>query len=119
MANNSQPPLICHLGQRSKQRCGPHPHSNLQTLDELDAASMRVPGKTVKISWMMLSRVGVQFLHASYGWWTVCPNHRKEYLDAWQVGKTCCHPVHKLRDQQPPQAEHMVSQNGRSWIENL
>ena len=33
---------------------------SLQTLDELDAASMRVPGKSVKISWMMLSRVGIQ-----------------------------------------------------------
>lgn len=105
---STQSQLMCHLGQRSKQRCGPHVHSPLQTLDELDATSMRVPGKSVKISWMMLSRVGVQYLNASYGWWTVCPTHRKEYLDAWQVGKACCHPVHKVQDHLPPAAEHMV-----------
>jgi hypothetical protein len=84
--------------------------------------SMRVPGKTVKISWMMLSRVGVQYLNASYGWWTVCPNHRKEYLDAWQVGKTCCHPVHKIQEQPPPAGEHMVKAyhfEGSAWQGNV
>lgn len=102
--------LMCHLGQKSQMKCGPHVNSPLQTLDELDAASMRIPGKSIKISWMVLSRVGVQFLNTSYGWWTVCPNHRKEYLDAWQVGKHCCHPRHKYEGgQQPPLANHLVT----------
>ena len=42
--------LTCHLSQRSTTKCGPHnANTPLQTLDELDAASMRVPGKQMKI----------------------------------------------------------------------
>ena len=101
-------PLTCHLGQKSSVKCGPYSNSPLQTLDELDAASMRVPGKQMKISWMILSRVGVEYLTAPCGRWTVCQNHRKEFLDAWQVGKTCCHP-HHVDDKASNEPKHLVS----------
>lgn len=87
--------VTCHLSQKSRTRCGPSSTSPLQTLDELDASSMRVPGKQMKMSWMILSRVGVEYLNAHCGRWTVCQNHRKEFLDAWQVASRCCYPEHE------------------------
>ena len=48
--SSSSPLITCHLSQKSLTKCGPHTsNSHLQTLDELDAASMRVPGKQMKI----------------------------------------------------------------------
>ena len=62
-AQQQQPQhLTCHLSQKSRVKCSSLANSALQTLDELDAASMRVPGKQMKISWMILSRVGVEYL---------------------------------------------------------
>ena len=50
MTTSPSPSVTCHLSQKSRTKCGPH-NSNvqLQTLDELDAASMRIPGKQMKI----------------------------------------------------------------------
>ena len=49
MTTSPSPAMTCHLSQKSRTKCGPH-NSNvqLQTLDELDAASMRIPGKQMK-----------------------------------------------------------------------
>ena len=50
MVTTTSHSMTCHLGQKSTTRCGPHnSNSQVQTLDELDAASMRVPGKQMKI----------------------------------------------------------------------
>ena len=133
--------LACHLSQKSRVKCSSLANSALQTLDELDAASMRVPGKQMKISWMILSRVGVEYLTGNYkysstrqrngsttltwvlpsnnwvffvapscGRWTVCQTHRREFLDAWQVGKVCCHPKHVDRNEPSSnEPKHLVN----------
>ena len=50
MVTTTSQSMTCHLSQKSTTRCGPHnSNSQVQTLDELDAASMRVPGKQMKI----------------------------------------------------------------------
>ena len=73
----------------------------LQSLDELDKSAMKIPGKHIKISWLILSRVGVHYLSSNFAQWTICPIHRKEFLDAWQVPPTCTHPDHGEMESTP------------------
>ena len=78
MSSNS-----CHFASKSNLKCmhlSPH-----QSLDTLDRASMKIPGKHMKISWLILSRVGIHYLSSTFGSWTICQIHRKEFLDTWQV----------------------------------
>ncbi len=85
----------CNFASKSRGRCGPNVIPVIgQSLDELDAQSMRIPGKQMKLSWLILSRVGIHFLSSTYGSWVICPNHKKEFLDAWQVPHSCCYPGH-------------------------
>ena len=73
----------CHFTNKGQQRCaGSFP---LQTLDDLENATRKIPGKHMKISWLILSRVGIHYLSANFSNWTICPIHKKEFLDAWQV----------------------------------
>ena len=87
----------CHIGRRSRKKCGPVNQlevNRLQTLGELDAPT---PNKQIKkISWMILSRIGLNYLvnPLTYSSWTVCLDHRHEFLDYWQVSRSCCHPDH-------------------------
>ena len=89
--------MACHFASKSAIRCVSFP--NPQTLDELDMASMRIPGKHMKISWLILSRVGIHYLSSTFGSWTICQAHRKEFLDAWQVSSNCSHPNHNILDE--------------------
>ena len=34
---------------------------------------------------LILSRVGIHYLSSTFGSWTICQAHRKEFLDAWYV----------------------------------
>ena len=54
MTTSPSSTVTCHLSQRSRTKCGPHNSHNLQTLDELDAASMRIPGKQMKIRYIFI-----------------------------------------------------------------
>ena len=76
--------------------------SPYQTLDALDRASMKIPGKHMKISWLILSRVGIHYLSSTFGSWTICQIHRKEFLDTWQVPAKCTHPDHNIMNDQIP-----------------
>ena len=52
----------------------------------------------MKISWLILSRVGIHYLSSTFGRWTICQVHRREFLDAWQVSPKCSHPDHNIYD---------------------
>ena len=89
--------MACHFASKSNVKCVAYPPP--QTLDELDMASMKIPGKHMKISWLILSRVGIHYLSSTFGSWTICQTHRKEFLDAWQVSNKCSHPDHNIFDE--------------------
>ena len=68
----------CNFAIKSQQKCaGTFP---FQTLDDLENATRKIPGKHMKISWLILSRVGVHYLSANFNGWTICPVHKKEFL---------------------------------------
>ena len=90
----------CHFASKSNLKC--MNLSPYQTLDALDRASMKIPGKHMKISWLILSRVGIHYLSSTFGSWTICQIHRKEFLDTWQVPSKCTHPDHNIMNDQIP-----------------
>jgi len=95
----------CNFAIKSQQKCaGTFP---FQTLDDLENATRKIPGKHMKISWLILSRVGVHYLSANFNGWTICPVHKKEFLDAWQVPPRCSHPDHNIMDDATP--VHLVN----------
>jgi len=92
--------LQCVFGRRSGTPCGSIGAAplamRLQTLDELDATASVAHGGTSRISWIILSRVGVDYLGGgALGRWLICPVHRRELLEAWQAPGKCCHPAHQ------------------------
>ena len=90
----------CHFASKSTLKCV---HIGApQSLDDLDRASMKIPGKHMKISWLILSRVGIHYLSSTFGSWTICQAHRKELLDTWQVPPKCTHPDHNIMDDSQP-----------------
>jgi hypothetical protein len=100
--------LRCVFGRRSQLACGsegPAPVAiRLQTLDELDAAATVANGSgtaAAKVSWIILSRVGVDYLGGgpAIGRWLICPAHRRELLEAWQAPSRCGHPSHEPQAQ--------------------
>jgi hypothetical protein len=101
--------VVCNLGQRSPGSCGPG-YADLQTLGELDATAP-CGNQVKKLSWMVLSRVGVNYLvpPATYSSWTVCQNHRREFLDNWQVEGVCCYPDHQVDFTQSAKPTVLVS----------
>ena len=85
----------CIFGQKSAKPCSAADKPHLrQTLDEIDASAAKT-GKS-KSSWILLSRVGVDFLAAdrNYGSSILCMNHREAFLDDWRAGVKCCNPGH-------------------------
>ncbi len=118
----------CVFAQKSVRPCGggggpvgggngvPR-HARMQTLDELDAAALgggvgastvgvieTVGQNQVKVSWIILSRAGVNYLAhgaggagAGAGRWLICPAHRGEYLEEWSgasAAAPCSYPTH-------------------------
>lgn len=95
---------VCNFATKSNLRCS----FPCQTLEDLEKGSMKIPGKHMKISWLILSRIGIHYLSSNFGSWTICQSHRKEFLDAWQVPCTCTHPDHiQTQDSCPP--SHLVN----------
>ena len=85
--------ITCNFQSKSLQRCSAS-HPAFQTLEDLEKSAMKIPGKHMKISWLILSRVGVHYLSSNFASWTICQVHRKEFLDGWQVPDTCTYPDH-------------------------
>ena len=95
----------CNFAIKSQQRCAGT--ISLQTLDDLENATRKIPGKHMKISWLILSRVGIHYLSANFSTWTICQVHKREFLDAWQVPAKCSHPDHNIMDNAIP--VHLVN----------
>ena len=103
---------------REKQRLGYFVRINL--LDspiflslDLDSCILEVKCCSLKVLLLLpFSRVGVDYLtNPACSRWTVCQTHRREFLDAWQVGKDCCHPKHNpdSKNKDASQPKHLVS----------
>ncbi len=108
--------VVCNLGQRRHTPCGPE-YVDLKTLGELDATAPNTGAlglshgglgssaagtssgnkQKKKLSWIILSRAGVNFLlpSAAYRSWTICQNHTREFLDDWYPEVVCCYPTHQ------------------------
>ena len=95
----------CNFAIKSQQRCAGT--ISLQTLDDLENATRKIPGKHMKISWLILSRVGIHYLSANFSTWTICQVHKREFLDAWQVPAKCSHPDHNIMENAIP--VHLVN----------
>lgn len=96
-ATASSQRMTCSLGHKNSRPCGPqlYPGLPLQTLAELDASSVFFETQqTVKVSWIVLSRVGINFLAnpQTYSHLTVCTYHKKELYEAWSPENRCCYP---------------------------
>ena len=80
---------------------------------DLDSCSLEVKCCSLKVLLLLpFSRVGVDYLtNPACSRWTVCQTHRREFLDAWQVGKDCCHPKHNpdSKNKDASQPKHLVS----------
>ena len=96
----------CNFAHTSSQKCSLI--GQVFTLNDLENAVMKIPGKQMKLSWLILSRIGIHYLSGNFSMWTICQVHKKEFLDAWQVPNQCTHPDHISQvDQTPP--THLVN----------
>lgn len=82
---------VCNFANKSALPCSGF---SVQTLEDLEKGAMKIPGKHMKISWLILSRIGIHYLSSNFSSWTICLTHRREFLDAWQVPANCTHPDH-------------------------